>query len=57
MRFSVVYVGEAKRWAVIDRLTSDDPIRYFSTEWAALDSARVDEKRWRTEQISCPRLN
>jgi hypothetical protein len=57
MRFSVVYVGEAKRWAVIDRLTSDDPIRYFSTEWAALDSARVDEKLWRTEQIPCPRLN
>lgn len=57
MRFSVVYVGEAKRWAVIDRLTSDDPIRYFSTEWAALDSARVDEMRWRTEQIPCPRLN
>lgn len=55
MRFSVVYVGSSRRWAVIDRLASDDPINTFATEWDALSSARYEERRWQTRQIPYPR--
>lgn len=57
MRYSVVYEGERRRWAVIDYLVSDKPIKYYQTEWDAMSRARDEERRWRTQQIPCPRLN
>ncbi len=57
MRYSVVYEGATRRWAVIDRLTSDDPIIYFAREWDAVRKARREERRWRTDQIPGPRSN
>lgn len=56
MRFSVVYVEQSRQWAVIDRLASDEPIKYFSTEWAALNLARDEERRWQTRQLPYPKL-
>ncbi|NQW00571.1 MAG: hypothetical protein HQ483_12785 [Rhodospirillales bacterium] len=57
MRYSVVYEGDNRRWAVIDCLTSDQPFSYYRTEWDALSRARFEERRWRTHQTPCPRLN
>lgn len=55
MRFSVVYEGDARRWAVVDSLISDEPITYYDTEWDAVGKACHEERRWRSNQLPRPR--
>lgn len=57
MRFSVVYEGDARRWAVVDSLISDEPITYYDTEWDAVGKACHEERRWRSNQLPRPRSN
>ncbi len=57
MRFAVVYESDARRWAVIDSLMSDEPLTYFATEWDAVTKAHEEERLWRTQETPRPRSN